>query len=173
MLALLKLLQSLVKTLHSDGAPWQIALGFALGAALGLTPIANIHNVVVLVLLMVLNVSFGAGMLGWAVFTPVGFLLDPVFDRIGRALLVESEGLRALWTAWYNTPLVPFTNFNNPVVLGSVVAWLVLLVPIHVAALAFVRAYRATLGARLEQTAFMKAMKASQLYNVYRWFRPE
>ncbi len=173
MLAALKFLQSLVKTLHSDGAPWQIALGFALGAALGLTPLANVHNVVVVLLLMVLNVSFGAGMLGWAVFTPVGFLLDPLFDRIGRALLVESEGLRPLWTAWYNAPGLPYTNFNNTVVLGSVVAWLVLLLPIHVVALRLVYAYRATLGARLEQTAFMKALKASQLYNIYRWFRPE
>jgi uncharacterized protein (DUF2062 family) len=45
MLTLLELLQSLVKTLHSDGTPTQIAAGVALGAALGLTPIANLHNV--------------------------------------------------------------------------------------------------------------------------------
>ncbi|HVE80042.1 MAG TPA: hypothetical protein VNA89_14345 [Gemmatimonadaceae bacterium] len=38
MLAILKLLQSIVRTLHSDGTPRQIAGGVALGAALGLTP---------------------------------------------------------------------------------------------------------------------------------------
>ena len=42
MLILLKLLQSLVKTLHSEGTPLQIAAGVALGAALGLTPLFNV-----------------------------------------------------------------------------------------------------------------------------------
>ena len=67
-------------------------------------------------------------MLGWALFVPLGFLLDPVFDRIGAGLL-GAPSLRPLWTSWYNTPLVPYTNFNNTVVLGSVVAWLVLAHP--------------------------------------------
>lgn len=172
MLALLKLLQSLVKTLHSDGSPGQIAAGFALGAALGLTPIANVHNLVVLLLLAVLNVSFGAGMLAWVVFVPLGFALDPLFDRIGHWLLVDAQALRPTWTAWDNTPLVPLTNFNNTVVLGSVVAWLALFAPIFLLARLAVLRYRATLGARVQQTGFYKAVTASQLYNVYRWFRP-
>lgn len=172
MLALLKLLQSLVKTLHSDGRPWQIAFGIALGSALGLTPLASAHNVLVFVLLCVLNVSFGAGLLGWAVFTPLGFVLDPMFDRIGRELLVHNTALRPLWTTWYNTPGMAWTNFNNTVTLGSLVAWLVLFVPIAGAAWWFVVQYRATIGKRLEKTKAMQALKASQVYNVYRWFDP-
>src|SRR5687767_15869037 len=119
MLTLLKLFRSLVKTLHSDGSPAQIAYGVALGAALGLTPIANAHNLLVLLLLAVLNVSFAAGLLAWAIFVPVGFMLDPVFDRIGRWLLVDSQALRPLWTAWDNIPGLALTNFNNTVVLRS------------------------------------------------------
>ena len=38
-------------------------------------------------MLVLLNVSFGGGMLGWMLFVPVGFLLDPVFDKIGLSLL--------------------------------------------------------------------------------------
>src|ERR1044072_9819366 len=94
MLGILKFLQSLVKTLHSDGTPTQIAGGSALGAALGLTPLMNLHNVVVIVLLAVLNVSFGAGMVAWGVFVPIGLMLDPIFDRIGEALL-SMERLRS------------------------------------------------------------------------------
>lgn len=173
MLALLKLLQSLVKTLHSEGRPWQIAFGIALGSALGLTPLVSAHNAVILLLLCVLNVSFGAGLLGWVVFTPLGFALDPVFDRIGRALLVGNESLRPLWTSWYNTPGMAWTNFNNTVTLGSLIGWLVLFLPIAAFAWWFTVQYRQTLGARLEQTSAMKAIKASQLYNLYRWFSPE
>ena len=172
MLTLLKLLQSLVKTLHSEGTPTQIAAGIALGAALGLTPIANVHNVVILLLLAVLNVSFGAGLLAWAVFVPIGFLLDPAFDHVGRWLLVDVPALRPLWTAWDNLPALALTNFNNTVVLGSVVGWLALALPLFLVARIAVVRYRDTIGARVRQSHFYKVLTASQAYNVYRWFRP-
>ena len=173
MLAFLKLVQSLVKELHSDGTPLQIGLGAALGAALGLTPIANVHNVVVFGLLLVLNVSFGAGMIAWGLFVPLGFALDPLFDRIGHRLLVETPALTPLWTSWFNAPLVPYTNFNNTVVLGSVVGWLVLFVPITLLVKRLVERYRAKYGERVRMSRFYKAVTASQAYNVYRWFSPE
>jgi len=172
MLALLKLLQSLAKTLHSEGTPTQIGLGVALGAALGLTPIANAHNLLVLLFLAVLNVSFGAGMLAWGVFVPVGFMLDPVFDRVGRWLLVDATSLRPLWTTWDNTPVLALTNFNNSVVLGSVVVWLALFVPLWLASRFAVVRYRATVGERIRESHLYKVLSASSLYNVYRWFRP-
>jgi uncharacterized protein (TIGR03546 family) len=171
MFTLLKLIQSIIKTLHSEGTPRQVAVGIALGSALGLTPLINVHNLIIFAIIVLLNVSFGGGMLGWALFVPVGFLLDPVFNRIGAGLL-EAPSLRTLWTGWYNTPLVPYTNFNNTVVLGSVVAWLVLAVPMFFAARYGVARYRATIGERVRQSKLYKAITASQAYNWYRLFRP-
>jgi uncharacterized protein (TIGR03546 family) len=171
-LTFLKLLRSLVKTLHSDGSPGQIAAGIALGAALGLTPIANVHNAIVLLLLAVLNVSFAAGLLAWGVFVPIGFMLDPMFDRMGHWLLVDTPRLRSLWTAMDNVPGLALTNFNNSVVLGSVVFWLVLFVPLYFAMRFAVVRYRVTIGDRVRASRFYKALEASQLYNVYTWFRP-
>jgi uncharacterized protein (TIGR03546 family) len=171
MFALLKLIQSIIKTLHSDGTPGQVGAGIALGAALGLTPLMNVHNLIVFSLIVLLNVSFGGGMLGWALFVPVGFLFDPVFHRIGESLLT-APALRGLWTTWYNTPLVPYTNFNNTVVLGSVVAWLVLAIPIYFGAKVGVARYRATIGERVRQSKLYKAVTASQVYNWYKLFRP-
>jgi uncharacterized protein (TIGR03546 family) len=172
MLTLIKLLRSLFKTLHSDGSPSQLALGVALGAALGLTPIANAHNLLVILLLAVLNVSFAAGMLAWAVFVPIGFMFDPIFDRVGRMLLVDTPALRPLWTTWDNVPGLALTNFNNTIVLGSVVVWLLLFVPLYVAARYGVVRYRATIGDRIVKSKYFKLLQASQVYNVYRWFNP-
>jgi uncharacterized protein (TIGR03546 family) len=171
MFTLLKLIQSIIKTLHSEGTPGQVAAGIALGSALGLTPLVNVHNLVVFSLIVLLNVSFGGGMLGWALFVPLGFILDPVFDRVGAGLLTATS-LRPLWTSLYNTPLVPYTNFNNTVVLGSLVSWLVLAVPIFFAARYGVARYRATIGERVRQSRLYKAVTASQAYNWYRLFRP-
>jgi uncharacterized protein (TIGR03546 family) len=171
MLALLKLIQSLIKTLHSAGTPGQVAAGMALGSALGLTPLVSLHNLVVFSLLVLLNVSFGGGMLGWMLFVPIGFLLDPLFDRIGLSLLA-APSLRPLWTDFTNTPILPFTEFNNSIVLGSFVSWLALAIPIFFAARYGVAKYRATVGERVRQSKLYKAVTASQVYNVYKMFRP-
>ena len=173
MLTLLKLLQSLIKTLHSEGTPGQVAAGIALGSVLGLTPLMNVHNLLIAALILVMNVSVGGAMLGWALFLPMGFLLDPVFDRIGRRLLLEMPALEPLWTAWFNTPVLPYTNFNNTIVLGSFVAWLALVLPIFFAARYGVSRYRATLGERVRRSRFYNAVTASKAYNVYTWFRPD
>ena len=171
MLTLLKLIQSIIKTLHSEGTPGQVAAGMAIGSVLGLTPLMNIHNLIIFSLVVVLNVSFGGAMLGWALFVPVGFLLDPLFHTVGSGLL-QAPSLRPLWTILTNTPLVPYTNFNNTVVLGSFVGWIVLAVPIFFAARFGVARYRATIGERVRRSRWYKAVTASQAYNWYRMFRP-
>jgi len=170
---LLKLIQSLIKTLHSEGTPGQLAAGLALGAILGLTPLWNLHNAVVLALVIVLNVSFPAAMVGWALFVPVGFLLDPAFDWIGRTLLLETPALRPLWTALYNAPVVPFTSFNNTIVLGSLVFATVVWLPLFFASRWGVARYRATVAERVKRSALYRTVVASKLYNLYRLFRSE
>lgn len=172
MLTLLKLLQSLFKTLHSEGTPGQVAAGIMLGAGIGLTPLLSAHNLVLFAAIVLLNVSFGGGMLGLALFTPVGFILDPLFNQIGAALL-GAPALRGMWTAWYNVPLVPWTNFNNTVTLGSFTFWLLASIPIYFGARLAIARYRASYGERVMNSRWMKALKASKAYNVYNWFRPE
>ena len=171
MFGLIKLIQSIIKTLHSAGTPGQVAAGMALGSALGLTPLMNVHNLVIFSLLVLLNVSFGGGMLGWMLFVPVGFLLDPIFDRVGLSLLT-TPALTPVWTSLTNTPILPYTNFNNTIVLGSVVAWVVLAIPIFFAARYGVARYRATIGERVRRSRWYKAVTASQAYNLYKMFRP-
>src|SRR5260370_35771802 len=119
MFALIKLIQSLFGALHSEGTPGQLAAGIVLGSFLGLTPLVNVHNAVIFAALVLLNVSFAGGMLGWALFIPFGFLLDPLFDWIGHSLLL-APSLRGLGTSLYNIPIVPPPHFNNHIVLRSI-----------------------------------------------------
>lgn len=172
MLTLVKLIQSLVKALHSEGTPGQLAAGIALGSILGLTPLVNLHNAVIFALLVLLNVSFAGGLLGWALFVPIGFLLDPLFHWIGRTLLLDVSFLTPLWTSLYNMPVAPLTNFNNTVVLGSLVFSVVAFLPLFFAARYGVTRYRATIGERVRQSRWYQAVTASKVYNVYKLFRP-
>ncbi len=168
---LLKLLQQLVRTLNSDGTPGQVAAGIALGAVFGLTPLLNLHNLLLFLLALILNVSLGGVFLGWTLLTPAGFALDPVFDAIGTALL-SAPPLVGLWTALYNMPGVPLTNFNNTVVLGSFVFWAAASAPLFFLARRLVATYRVRVFERLKRTRAFQAIRASTLYNVYRWFQP-
>ncbi len=169
---ILKLIQSLIKTLHSDGTPVQVAAGFALGALIGLTPIMSPHNLMMLIALALLNVSFGAGLLAMLVFTPLGFALDPVFDRMGQWLLADASALKGVWTWLDQTPVLALAGFDNTVVLGSVVGWMILALPIFLVMHTGVIRYRTSLGAWVRSTRLYQTIVASQLYNVYRWFRP-
>ena len=61
---ILKFLQTLIKALNSDGTPGQVAMGMALGLCLGLSPIASLHNVLVVAIAMLPNLkSSGASVL--------------------------------------------------------------------------------------------------------------
>lgn len=171
MFAIIKLIQSLFGALHSEGTPGQLAAGIALGSILGLTPLVNVHNAIVFAAIVLLNVSFAGGLLGWALFVPIGFLLDPLFEWIGHQLLF-AESLRGFWTSLYNTPIIPLTNFNNTVVLGSLVFALLFCIPLFLATRWAVARYRVTVGERVRQSKFYRWVMASKAYNVYRMFRP-
>ncbi|MEQ1856739.1 MAG: TIGR03546 family protein [Longimicrobiales bacterium] len=172
MYAIIKLIQSLVKALNSEGTPGQVAAGIALGACLGLTPLLNLHNLLVVGVILFFRVSVPGATLGWLVFTPVGFLLDPVFDRIGTALLVGNSGLESVWSAAYNAPVVALANPTNTIVVGSLVGWAVLAIPIFFGARGGVGWYRRTIYERYKDAKFFRALRASKLYNVYETFRP-
>lgn len=172
MFTLIKLIQSLFGALHSEGTPGQLAAGIVLGSFLGLTPLLNLHNAIIFAALVLLNVSFAGGMLGWALFVPIGFLLDPLFDWIGHTLLLDVSFLTPLWTSLYNMPVVPLTNFNNTVVLGSLVFALVFALPLFVALRWAVARYRVTIGERVRQSKWYRTIMASKAYNVYKLFKP-
>ena len=169
---IVKLIQSLVKALNSEGTPGQVAAGMAMGACLGLTPLLNLHNLLVIGVILFFRVSVPGAMLGWLILTPVGFALDPVFDSIGTALLVDTAALQGVWGTAYNTPVVALANPTNTIVVGSFLGWVVLAAPIFFLARWGVGRYRRTIYERYKDAKVFRALRASKVYNVYRLFRP-
>src|SRR6188508_3330755 len=110
----------LFKLLHTNDSPRQLAFGVALGLVLGLTPKGNLLAVCLAMLLLTLRVNVQAGMLSALGSSFLAAWFDPVSHRIGEFLL-NAPALRNVWTKLYNTPFVPWTDFNNTIVLGSFV----------------------------------------------------
>ena len=169
----IKFIQSLVKALNSEGTPGQIAAGIALGACFGLTPLISLHNLLLVGVILFVRVSIPGAMLGWLIFTPIGFVLDPAFDAIGSILLVETPALRPLWTALYNAPLIALGNPTNTIIVGSVLGWVLAALPIFVLTRWGVGWYRIEIYARYRDTPVFRAVRASKAYEMYRLFRPE
>lgn len=168
---LLKILRSLIKTLNSNGTPGQVAMGMALGACLGLTPLVNVHNLLIFAIALITNVSLGGFFLGWTLLAPLGFIFDPLFHAVGTTLL-SLPALQGLWTTLYNTAGIPLTNYNNTVVLGSVVVWLLLLLPMYVLFRYLISRYRQHVYERLKKTRFFQVVAGSKVADIYRWFTP-
>jgi uncharacterized protein (TIGR03546 family) len=113
-----------------DATPKQLAWGFALGMAIGLVPKGNLIAVAMMTLLCSLRVNLAAGTAAVFLFAWIGMAVDPVSHRIGEFLLSQ-PALQQFWTTLYDTPLVPWTAFNNTVVLGSFVLGLALIYPAY------------------------------------------
>jgi uncharacterized protein (TIGR03546 family) len=170
MLLGLRLIAKVCSILNGEVSPRQIAAGFAAGVWIGLIPV-GLLPVVLLFLCFVVNVNLAILFVATAVMKILGFAFDPIANQIGFALLVKAEGLKGLWTQLYNMPLVPYTRFNNTIVLGAFVLGLALLVPLYFLARVGVERYRAKYRERIRNTRFMKALQASTFYRYYVTFR--
>ena len=108
----------LFKALVVDATPGQMAMGLALGVLVGLVPKGNLLAIGLMMLMCSLRVNLGVGLATVFATSWAGMWLDPISHRIGEFLL-KSEALRPLWETMYDTMLLPWTDFNNTVVLGS------------------------------------------------------
>lgn len=163
----LKFLRKLFKILNGDVDPRQIATGVALGAIVGLTPILSLHNLIVLLLVCIIRVNVTSVIFSAAVFGLLSYLVAPLSDGLGYLLLVRCEFLNPFWTALYNMPVLPLTNFNNTLLLGGLIIALIIFYPNLVLVRKGVIAYRASIQPKLEKIKLFKILKGTKIYQWY------
>lgn len=163
----LELLAKLFKILRSGESPAQIAGGFILGMIPGLTPPLNLHNLIVLLLIIILNVNISAAIFAFILFSAIAYILDPLFHSLGFYLLVDIPALKSFWTAIYNMPVLGLSNFNNTVVLGSFIISILLLLPVYLLMKNFVIVYRERLDSRMQKLKIVQFLKGSKIYSFY------
>ena len=163
----IKFVKSLIKLLHSEISPNEIAGGIALGAMIGLTPVFTIQKIALFMLVLILKVNIGAALFSVAVFALAGLLLDPVSHQLGYLLLAKIQPLTSLWAAMYNMPIVPFTRFYNTVVLGSFVLSLILFVPLFLLSKKLIIKYRQDYRQHVEKWKIVKLLKLTSIYSIY------
>lgn len=163
---MLRMLAKLLKVLNSEAEPSQISLAICLGMVAGLTPLSSPHNLAVLFLALVIRVNLSAFMLGTLFFSGVAYLMDPAFHGMGMSVL-QAESLEGIFTAWYNSPVIRFTRFNNTIVMGSLLVSLLAFVPMTFALNLLIRKYREHILAWVKKTRLSQMLTGSKLYNIY------
>lgn len=166
MTLLLKQIFAFLKLLNSDTGTRELALGLALGMVLGFSPFLSLQTFVVIFLCFFLRIQLGAAFLSAFFFKLMAYLIDPVADQLGRAVL-ESDSLRSVFVEMYNLPIVPWTRFNNSIVMGSGLIGFILVIPGYFLFKVAIVKYRQKILSKFEKTKFWKAVKATAFYKWY------
>ena len=163
---MLTILAKIFKILNSETEPLQISLALCFAMVAGLTPLWSPHNILVLLLVLLLRVNLSTFILAWVGFSGIAYLLDPVFHTFGYKILTTAS-LQSLWTSLYNSTLWRLTNFNNSLLMGSLLLSMVLFVPLFMMSNLIIKKYREHILAWVMKLRIMQALKASKFYQHY------
>ena len=159
-------LAKLLKVLNSETDPAQIGLAFSFALLSGFLPFFSPVNLIVLLLVLLLRVNLSAYLLGWGFFAGTAYLLDPLFNWIGLALLTAAP-LEGLWTVMYNSTTWRIQKFNNTVVMGGFAFAILFFVPLFLLCNALIRQYREHVLSWVRRTRLMQIFMASKFYGIY------
>jgi len=155
---LIKGIAKLLLALNGNVKKSQIAAGFAWGTLLGLIPAGNIFWIVIFFISFFFTHNHASKISALAFLK----ILSPLFafqiDALGWFVLTGIEPLQPLFTTMYNMPFVPFTGFNNTLVMGGIAAGIILWIPVYVLLMAFIPLYRNRIAPKIRQSKIVKAI---------------
>jgi uncharacterized protein (TIGR03546 family) len=162
---LLKAIGKLIVALNGNIKKSQIAAGLAWGVLLGCIPGGSIFGIVLFL------VSFFFSHHHWSkIFLMVILkLLSPFFiywvDFIGWEIL-HFDAFLPFFTSMYNMPFVPFTKFNNTLVMGGLALGVVLWLPSFLIFLALIPLYRNYIAVKIRNSKIVKALAKSPFLKI-------
>ncbi len=155
---MISFIAKLVVALNSNSRPSELASGIAFGFWLALIPGGNLLWTVLFILAFLLKHNLAALLLSMGLFRLVTPLTDSLLDRLGSRVL-ESPSFQDFFTGLYNTPIVPYSSFNNTVVMGGFLSGIILWIPVFFLFLQLVKVYRKTIAPRLAENKVIKSLK--------------
>ncbi|MDH5378591.1 MAG: DUF2062 domain-containing protein, partial [Gammaproteobacteria bacterium] len=94
----IKILRDVLGVFKAGASGHQIAGGFVLGFAIGLTPGWPLHVLILCVITFLLSVNLSIAGVAATLAVALAWILDPVLDSVGYMLLKETNALQGLWT---------------------------------------------------------------------------
>lgn len=164
MFLILRPLRLLLQAFVMESTPRQMSLGLAFGVLVGLVPKGNLLAIVLGTLLASTRVNLAIATLAIVLCTFAATVCDSLFDQIGGFILAQPS-LQSLWTEMANMPFMPWTNFNNTIVMGSFATGLVLLWPVHLLSRPLFEKYAEKIAQRARQWRWAKLILGAEWAN--------
>jgi uncharacterized protein (TIGR03546 family) len=138
---LLRPLTSLLLAILEEQSTALVAASITYGMILGFVPKDNLLAVALGCMLLAWRFNLTVGTTSAAIFSGIAAMFDAVAEPLGRAVLTHPQ-LVDLWTWLYQVPLMPWTRFNNTVVMGSLLLALGLATPTYLTVHYFLARFR-------------------------------
>jgi len=161
---------SLITFIMSNDSPKQIGWAIAIAFLFALMPGFNLIHLAILLIVYLFMVHLPSFFIFSLIFKIINFQIVIWAHNLGLYLL-KMEALNGIWTTLYNTPIFPFTKFNNTAVLGGLILGVFLLYPIQLLSvkgiLLYREKYQAKVNAFFEKIWIVKVIKASNFYKLF------
>lgn len=142
----------------------RLALGVAMGILIGLIPKSSLFVWALGIVLMVSTANLMTALVTGLAASWIAIYLDVFTHRLGAIVLTDAR-LEPTWSQLYELPIVPWTLFNNTVVMGSLLTGLALFLPVYLLSESFFRTWG---------SAFSKACYHRFGHTwIYRWLAPD
>jgi uncharacterized protein (TIGR03546 family) len=159
---LFKFIGKFIVALNGNVKKTEIATGIAWGVLLGLVPAGCFYWIVVFVLSFLFRNNFATKLLTMTVLKLLSPFIVFFIDNIGW-LVLHMEYFQNLFTTMYNMPFVPFTRFNNTLVMGGLTAGVALWLPVFIVFLPLISLYRKYIAIRVRNSKIIKTIAKSPL----------
>lgn len=155
----IKWIVKIFAALNSNSRPGEIGAGIAFGFLLALLQGSWAFRILVLVLTFFLKINKAAMLLSLLLFVPMAILLSPLLNPLG-AFILTLPVLHDFFTYLYNLPLLPYTRFNNTLVMGGLAAGILLWPLVFFAGRRLVIGYRARIRDKIADHKLVKWFKS-------------
>ncbi len=159
---MIKKIFKLLKAFNGNVNPAEIAHAFAFGAILGLMPKHNLLWYLVLVFILFMRINRPAYLLMIMAGSAVSYLFDGIFDTLGYAFLTI-PWLSGIFGWLLDIPFVAYTQFNNTVVMGSLLTGLILYIPLYWTGRGLVWLWRKWLAEKVRNSKLFKVLQKAPL----------
>ncbi len=156
-----QIISNILSILNSNKKPEEICLGVVLGIFAGFFAIAPFNFVFVFLLIVLLNVNSGMFALSTVFFKLLAFLIDPVGDKLGYGVLT-ADFLVPLWKWLSALPIIPYTRFNNTVVIGDFLIGVIITPLAWMGTRSFIVFYRKNWQEKLQKLKIMQILSVGQ-----------
>ena len=126
---IVELVSSIRRAIAGRKYPHQLAWAVALGLLLGIVPHGNLLAFGLVVLVLSLKINHAMAGLTAVCVTFLAVKLDPYSHELGNFVLTHPQLEQTSQMAW-NLPLIPWTDLNNTIVMGSFLIGLTAVVPV-------------------------------------------